>query len=179
MDDTGPRERWLLAGQVLLRRGGIREVKLEALTSETGLTTGSFYHHFGGVEAYLDELASYFGADQIEAGLAEIDDPDPRTKLSNVIRRTRDDDMTELYDAMRSWAESSPLALEATEAADRHMLTFLEVAFEDLGHDADAARLRALLLMSVGVARIHTPWRLPRNFREQVLALLVPDGRTT
>src|SRR4029079_10146261 len=38
------RELWLRAGQTLLRRGGSSAVKLQALTDELGLTTGSFYH---------------------------------------------------------------------------------------------------------------------------------------
>ena len=168
------RERWLLAGQALLRSGGIATVKLETLTAETGLTTGSFYHHFANVDAFLEDLARFFGADQIEASLAAVDDPDPLARLSDLVRRNRDEDMTTLYAAMRTWAESSDAAREAVRAADHRMLTFLETAFGDLGHDPDAARLRALLFMSAGVARIHPPWPIPRDANGQILALLTP-----
>ena len=67
-----PREQWLSAGQKLLRRGGVKAVKLGALTAELGLTTGSFYHHFDSMASFLDELARFYGADQVVAILAPL-----------------------------------------------------------------------------------------------------------
>ena len=37
---------WLEAGQSLLRRGGLRALKLRPLAEELRVSTGSFYHHF-------------------------------------------------------------------------------------------------------------------------------------
>ncbi|MGH1505345.1 MAG: TetR/AcrR family transcriptional regulator, partial [Acidimicrobiales bacterium] len=69
--------RWLLAGQDLLREGGLPAVKQAELVARTGLTTGSFYHHFGSMAAYLEALAGFYGEDRAHELLAQIDMGEP------------------------------------------------------------------------------------------------------
>lgn len=166
------RRRWLLAGQELLRRGGLPAVKLAALVRETGLTTGSFYHHFEGMAAYLDELARFYGADRAEEMLATIDGDDPQVRLAELTRLARGERMAPLDAAMRAWAGSDEVAAAAVRASDEVLLRFMERALRDLGHDRHEARLRAVVLLSTGAARVHAPWKLPRDFGDRVLRLV-------
>jgi AcrR family transcriptional regulator len=168
------RERWLLAGQSLLRRGGVAAVKLQALTTELGLTTGSFYHHFAGMGPYLDELARYYGAEQVGHNLATITETEPRARLRRLAAISRDDRMGSLDAAMRDWAGSNPVAAEAVREADELLLRYVEQAFRDLGFSRRDAQLRALLLFSAGVARIHPPWRPAVRSIDDVLSVLAP-----
>lgn len=167
------RRQWLLAGQALLRRGGVGAVKLQALTEEIGLTTGSFYHHFAGMGEYLDELAGYYGADELARVLESLSPLPPRTRLHRLLAITTDEQMFPVDAAMRDWAGSNPIAAASVRATDAAVLRFMEQAFTDLGHPPPEARTRALLLISAGVARIQRPWP-PEEALERVLDVLAP-----
>lgn len=168
------RQAWLVAGQELLRRGGIGAVKLHALTAETGLTTGSFYHHFAGMQDYLDELARFYGAELPRLQLAEITDGDPRRRLRRLMAMAGERRMVPLDAAMRDWAGSNPLAAQAVRASDEHLLRFLARAFRDLGYPRRSAQIRAGLLLSSGVARVMTPWKSLAGDVDEVLRILAP-----
>jgi AcrR family transcriptional regulator len=168
------RELWLDAGQTLLRRGGIAAVRLRALTSELGLTTGSFYHHFTNMADYLDELARYYGTDQVRVGVATVDATDPRTRLRRLYELSRDDKMGPLDVAMRDWATSNPVAAAAVHDADTVLLRFIEGAFIDLGYPRRDAQVRAQLFFSVGIARVTPPWRIGAKPFDAVLDVLAP-----
>ncbi len=168
------RELWLITGQELLRRGGIVAVKLQALTDELGLTTGSFYHHFDGMKDYLDQLARFYGADQVRQNLELVDDPDPRERLRHLGVIARTHKMVPLDAAMRDWAGSNPTAAVSVRAADEHLMRFIAQAFEDLGYPLREAQVRAQLLQSVGVARVIPPWRTLADDTELVLEILAP-----
>lgn len=173
------RDRWLLAGQDLLRDGGVPAVKLDALTERTGRSTGSFYHHFANMAGYLAELARYYGAEQVEEALDAIADEPPVRRLRALAAIAEDRDMRSLDVAMRDWAGTDAGAAEAVRAADATLLTFLERAFADLGHDRAGARVRAVALLSVAVARVQTPWPLPVDAPDALLDLLIGPGRTS
>lgn len=168
------REQWLVAGQELLRRGGIGAVKLQALTDQLGLTTGSFYHHFGGMKEYREELARCYGADLARRNLELVADPDPRQRLLHLGEVAREQRMVMLDAAMRDWAGSDPLAADSVRAADEQLLRFLASAFEDLGYPGRDAELRAQLMLSIAVARVMPPWKSVTGELEPVLRILAP-----
>lgn len=168
------RELWLDAGQKLLRRGGIVAVKLQALTDELGLTTGSFYHHFEGMKDYLGQLARFYGADQVRQNLVLVDDPDPRERLRHLGVMARTQRMVPLDAAMRDWAGSNATAAASVRAADEQLLRFVARAFRDLGYPRRESQIRAQLLLSVGVARVMPPWRTLAGDAELVLRILAP-----
>ncbi|MBX3313252.1 MAG: TetR/AcrR family transcriptional regulator [Actinobacteria bacterium] len=173
------RDRWLLAGQDLLREGGLPAVKLDALTGRTGRSTGSFYHHFTNMAGYLAELARYYGAEQVDLALGALAGEPPEARLRALVAFADDRDMRSLDVAMRDWAGTDETAAAAVRAADATLLDFLERAFADLGHDRDGARLRAVALLSAAVARVHTPWTMPADAPDALLDLLTGQTRPT
>lgn len=168
---------WLLAGQALLRRGGAAAVKLHALAAETGLTTGSFYHHFSGMPEYLDQLAGFYGTEQAAAVLESVNDADPRARLRKLAGVARREEMGALDAAMRDWSGSNALAAQSVRRADRLLLRFVEAAFTELGYRGHEAQMRAHLLYAAGVARVTPPWKQPNRSVEAVLDVLAPRHR--
>lgn len=171
---TDGRTLWLLAGQALLRRGGASSVKLHALTAETGLTTGSFYHHFTSVAEYLDQLASFYGTEQAKAALDLVQHADPRTRLRMLAAMAQREDMSALDAAMRDWSGSNATAAEAVQRADHLLLRFVEAAFVELGFRGRDAQVRAMMLYSSGVARVSPPWRRSKMLFDAALEALAP-----
>lgn len=172
MEPSTGRARWLDAGQQLLRMGGSPAVKLSALTATTGLTTGSFYHHFSGMQDYLDVLATFYGEEQVNELLRAIVPAAPEQRLAGLARLADDERMGALDAAMRDWAGSNPLAAAAVEAADATLLRFIERALLDLGHPRPEARTRAVMLLAIGTARIHSPWKLPASAAGRMLEIV-------
>ncbi|MDE0877727.1 MAG: TetR/AcrR family transcriptional regulator [Sphingomonas bacterium] len=156
--DLTPRD-WLEAGQSLLRRGGLRALKLRPLADEMRVSTGSFYHHFSDFDAYQGRLATYFADQQITDMVAAIKrseaDPLPRIRLlAQTVRRRG---MSRLSIAMRAWAESDPRARASVERHDEIVLGFLTGCLEANGFDRHQAMTRAYALMSLGLSKIHAP----------------------
>lgn len=157
-NELGGRDVWLRAGQQLLRRGGVAGVKIKALQTETGLTTGSFYHHFAGMKEYLDELAAYWGLDT-PGHIAEVQqEADPRTRLVEFLAIAPREDLQRLDRAMRDWAGSDQRAAAAVKRVDEALMTFCAEVFTDLGYDEIDARICAQAVIATGVARVTPPW---------------------
>ena len=150
---------WLEAGQSLLRRGGLRALKLRPLAQELRVSTGSFYHHFSDFDAYQGRLATYFAEQQIGDVVDAIrraeTDPIPRIRLLAQIVRRRG--MSRLSIAMRAWAESDPRALAAVERHDAIVLGFLGDCLKAQGFSPHEADVRGYALMSLGLSKIHAP----------------------
>lgn len=156
VDDS--RTSWLLAGQDLLRDGGFQAVKLTALSERTGLTTGSFYHHFSGMAEYLGELASYFGGEQPRVVVARLSSLPPEERLQRMEKLSVGLHMGALHRAMRDWATCNARAATAVREADHVLLEFIRDAFADLGMDTRGAELRAEVVYALAIIRLDTPW---------------------
>ena len=168
---------WLVAGQQLLRAGGPDAVRLAALTESLSVTTGSFYHHWSNMDAYLDALADYFGAEQLEEGLALARATHPMERLRRLAGLAWDRRMSALDRAMRSWATGNRRAASAVQRADRVLLEFVETAFLDLGFERQEARVRACVLFSAGVAHYYVPWPIERKDVDRLLTVVTAKGR--
>lgn len=151
------RDLWLDAGQDLLRAGGVRTIKVRSIADHLGLTTGSFYHHFSGMQDFLDQLAARFAVD-LRAGLVSAEPGDPRERLRRLAALVVRHRIRPLDMAMRDWAMTSAVAAASVQAHDALVLEFIERAFVDMGHPTDEARLRAHLLHAVNTARTSSSW---------------------
>ncbi|MEM1246748.1 MAG: helix-turn-helix domain-containing protein [Acidobacteriota bacterium] len=154
LPSEAPSERvWIEGGLELLRDGGHSAVKLHALATHVGLTTGSFYHHFGGMADYLERLAQAFGDDELLAVLRRSQHDDPQEQLERYWRLHRELRGDELASAMYAWARSYAPAARSVAVAEERVAAFLAETFQRLGSDRLTARAQAALLLSAGAAR--------------------------
>ena len=152
-------EGWLEAGQSLLRRGGLRSLKLRPLAEELGVSTGSFYHHFADFDAYQGRLAAYFADRQIGAMIAAIEraEHEPVARIRLLAQTVRRRGMSRLSIAMRAWAESDPRARSAVERHDDLVLGFLTRCLTAAGFAREEAMIRSYALITLGLSKVHAP----------------------
>ena len=173
------RRDWLEAGQSLLRRGGLKALKLRPLAGELRVSTGSFYHHFPDFDTYQGRLATYFAEAQITAMIDAIDrterEPVARIRLlAQVVRRRG---MSRLSIAMRAWAESDPRARAAVERHDDIVLGFLTDCLIANGLSRHDAAVRGYALMTLGLSKVHAPHLdMARLFEDLVGILCYPPA---
>lgn len=171
--DLNPQD-WLEAGQSLLRRGGLRALKLRPLAAELRVSTGSFYHHFADFDAYQGQLADYFAGAHITNVLDAIQraerEPIARIRLLAEIVRRRG--LSRLSIAMRAWAESDPRAQAAVERNDAQVLDFLGDCLRANGFAPYQARVRSYALMTLGLSKVHAPDLDRPALMEEMIALL-------
>ena len=171
--DLTPQD-WLEAGQSLLRRGGLRALKLRPLSEELRVSTGSFYHHFADFDAYQGQLARYFAEAQL-TGLIEALEraaPDPIDRIRRLGQTVRRRGSSRLAIAMRAWAESDPRARAAVERHDSLMLDFLARCLTDAGFERNDAEVRAYGLITLGLSKVHAPHLDMETLFDRLLAIM-------
>ena len=166
---------WLEAGQSLLRRGGLKALKLRPLAEELRVSTGSFYHHFSDFDAYQGQLARYFAEDQvgdmIDALERAADDPIARVRLLGQTVRRRG--LSRIAIAMRAWAESDPRARAAVERHDTIMLDGISRWLQQAGFTREEAEIRAYGLITLGLSKVHAPQLDMSTLFDQLLDIMV------
>lgn len=179
--DLSPRD-WLEAGQSLLRRGGLRALKLRPLAGELRVSTGSFYHHFSDFDVYQGRLAEYFAGAQVTELVDAIcrADADPVGRIRLLAQVVRRRGMSRLSIAMRAWAESDPRAQAAVERHDEQVLGFLAACLQASGFTRHDAMVRGYALMTLGLSKVHAPELDRATLMEEMIALLCrPPTHTT
>ncbi len=170
---------WIAAGQAVLCEAGIAGLRLSALTGRLAASTGSFYHHFRDMEAYLTALARQFTRADVKRILdrAALGASGPMSRIRRLAAISLSGTIFPLDRAMRVWATSDPRAAASVEAAEKLVLAFLTDAFRELGFASDDAVLRAHLLLSANVALIGA-FRLggDRELFKRSLELLTRDA---
>lgn len=173
MPDLTPGD-WLEAGQTLLRRGGLRALKLRPLADELGVSTGSFYHHFADFDAYQGRLADYWAGAQVTDLLDALtrSEPDPVGRIRLLAQLVRRRGLSRLSIAMRAWAESDTRARTAVERHDGLMLGFLTDCLQAAGFSRHDAGVRSYALMTLGLSKVHAPHLSMPQLMEDLIAIL-------
>lgn len=165
---------WLEAGQSLLRRGGLRALKLRPLAEELRVSTGSFYHHFPDFDAYQGRLAHHFAETQVTDLIAALEraTPDPIDRIRLLGQTVRRRGSSRLAVAMRAWAESDPRARQAVERHDSLMLAFLAGCLVAAGFTKEDAEIRAYGLITLGLSKVHAPHLDMASLFDSLLAIM-------
>jgi AcrR family transcriptional regulator len=140
---------WIRAGHDLLVRSGPASLTLARIAQSLGVTTGSFYWHFGSRAEFLSALAEEWVRSLLEptAREARAADGDGRQQLQVLGRLLRSRRLPELDAAMRTWARTDAGAAEAVRRADALRVSYLTAFLRSTGLTAQDAQLRAELVM--------------------------------
>lgn len=109
---------YFAAARALMADGDPRRVTIDALCQRVGATTGSFYHHFGGLDGFVDALAADWSEHVIAgmwASIADLGDLRGTRKLVNESLLLQNH---QVEAAFRAWSRTSPAMRAAVQAVD-------------------------------------------------------------
>ena len=142
-----------------LAQRGADGMAVGSLCSSLGVTTGSFYHYFGGWSGFVDALLAHWESSQthrIGARMADEATPGRRLELlqKEVLRLPH-----EAEAAIRAWGRSEDKVRLALERVDAQRISVVHGIAVDLGvPDRNAKKLASMALaLLIGVQQMRTP----------------------
>ncbi|AQP46654.1 hypothetical protein BW730_02995 [Tessaracoccus aquimaris] len=150
------RHDWIDAALALLTDEGIDAVRVEPLARRLGVTKGSFYGYFTGLEVFLVEVIRVWEIDVTEGILAQVaKDGDPRKRMRQLavalVSHPNRTVHTEL--AVREWARKAPEVDECVRRVQAIQWDLLMQIFSEFCDEREAT-YRSVVAMS---ARLATP----------------------
>ena len=132
-----PRSAWLEAGLGLLSSIGPQAITVAQLCASVGRSKGSFYHHFADVEAYGDDLVSFWEQRDTESVMHMVDLSasawHKRQTLAGLSLSL--DSSTER--AMRQWAAGNAVVRKRVDAIDQRRIAYLASLIDEINGHAD------------------------------------------
>ncbi|WP_336064961.1 TetR/AcrR family transcriptional regulator [Nitratireductor rhodophyticola] len=132
-------ELWIAAAYANLVEDGHGGLTVEKLTARTGKTRGSFYHHFGSHDGFVDSFLDDWrqqNTDRIERLIAA--DPEPRKRRA-VLNREASWLDTRVETAIRRWAGANQIVAAVCREVDRRRM---DVIARDLVAIAESEGVR-------------------------------------
>ncbi|MEJ8280189.1 TetR/AcrR family transcriptional regulator [Pseudonocardia spirodelae] len=142
-------EQYYDAAMSILAREGAAGLKIGPLCRSLGVTSGSFYHHFGGWAGFVRGLLRYWEAEQtdrvVELARATADPVERIDVVKQLTVALRHDAEA----AIRAWAQIDPEVGRAQARVDVQRRIALEQVVADVVPDPDAARRLAIFGISL------------------------------
>jgi len=154
---------WLNAGLRLLADEGAPAVTIDRLTTQLGLSKGSYYHHFQGVGGFRTALLEHFEAlftTRLIDTVEQHPDATAEAKLVQLLELVlAGPDDSKLEIAVRAWALQDGEARQAQERVDRTRTQYLQKLCRELESSLIAPdRLAELLyLILIGAEQVLPP----------------------
>mgnify|MGYP001544960694 CR=1 FL=1 len=166
---------WEMAALQLVAERGVQALAIEPLARRMGVTKGSFYWHFPGREALLEQALRLWESHDrrnLNKSLGEIHDPSER--LVTFFRRVGKEKFThEVYSELLA-AAGHPQVVPVLERVAERRMKHIAAAFEELGMPQNDARYRARLTYSVylGFLQLQRQHQTPARSSEEIDAYL-------
>ena len=133
----------------LLADGGVDALTIANLCARLGVTTGSFYAHFGGIREFHLGLLEQWAEGRVYQLKAQVDaTPDPLDRI-DLLRRLALAVNHEAESAIRGWARTNPVVAEFQRRVDQGREQALVQAFLDIGIDKKEARVLARIGLTI------------------------------
>lgn len=152
-------EQYFEAAMTLLAAGGPAALKIAPVCRSVGVTSGSFYHHFGSWADFVDALLRWWETEQTVRILALTRAaPDPWARVE-VLKRLAAALPHAAEAAIRAWAAYDEAVRRAQQRMDRERLAALAEVIGGVGVEPVTARRLADLGLAilVGQQGMHRP----------------------
>jgi AcrR family transcriptional regulator len=135
----------------LLATQGRPGVTIAALSRDSGVSSGSFYHHFGSWDGFVARFLEHWEHEQTEriVNLSGAADDPPERFRELIHLASKVPHATEA--AIRAWAGSDPAVAMAQERVDSRRLAYLREVIGELVADRQFAKILASLTLSAFV----------------------------
>ncbi len=165
---------WAARTLEVLKAEGIGAVQINGLCREFGVTRGSFYWHFEGLDALKEAVAARWCAETRAAlqALSELHHLLPTERLRVMTLRLIDDTSWGVERALRDWARSDTDVAGVIAESDLFVFSVVEGALLELGLPPQDARPAASLLVYAGIGFAHGRSTLPKPTVEEIDGVL-------
>ncbi len=143
------RDDWLQVTLDVLRERGIEGVKVVAIARKIGLTSGSFYWHFGNIQDLLDAVLAYWEKSltgHIIKDALELEGP-PDERIRLLMHQVIREDASMPDGAIAVWAKSDATAAACFKRAMDRRFKFATVLFEEVGFPSRDAEIRGRMMV--------------------------------
>lgn len=138
-------EQYYEAALAILARDGAVGLKIAPLCRSLGVTSGSFYHHFGGWAGFVRELLQYWESEQTERVVELARATSGPVERMDVVKRLTAELRHDSEAAIRAWAQMDAEVGRAQARVDLQRRIALEqVVGAVVGDSAHAHRLAVL-----------------------------------
>ena len=159
---------WFWACSHILVESGAKKLTIEALCQNLGMTKGSFYHHFKGIDDFIEAFLVFFeqeGTLQI-IEMVEQEETSP-AKLRKLIDLSTEYP-TELERGTRAWAHQDARVRAVFERVDRQRLDYVAHLWRPLVADEATAVLQAQMMYAILIGGEHI---LPPLAQDEIRAV--------
>jgi AcrR family transcriptional regulator len=134
---------WLEEGLKVLATKGPGALSIDCLCFVTGKTKGSFYHHFGSREQYIEALLEYHEKNTMDEIMAVTNTgANPLERLKRLTKLTFQIS-GDLELAIRAWALYNPQVKAYQDRLDRRRVDYLKDLHMASGLSSERAKMKA------------------------------------
>lgn len=145
-----PRDKWLRNGYRILADKGPDGLTIDLLCQGTGLTKGSFYHHFGDRESYIEALlAQWEEKSTLEIIERAEEETGPREKLRMLTRLSFSDLDVVIERRIRAWSLLDERVHQFQERVDQRRQEYMTELWNEILGDEERARSSARLMFAI------------------------------
>jgi AcrR family transcriptional regulator len=133
----------------LLAEGGVGALTMANLCARLGVTTGSFYAHFGGIREFHTAFLEQWAGGRVYALKEQVAATTEPLERIDLLRRIAVSLNHEAESAIRGWARTSPMVADYQRLVDAAREAALTQAFLDIGIDKKEARVLARIGLTI------------------------------
>lgn len=155
---------WFEAGINILIEMGAASLKIEVLTTQLGVTKGSFYHHFKDYQDYKEKLLNFIEEQGTLLVIDQLEDYGSPTEKLRQLMETTLSYSPQLEIALRGWASQDDQVRDFQQRIDQQRLNYLkDIYFEMTRNETQALTLAQMLMtIYIGSQQILPPLSKPQ-----------------
>jgi len=144
------REDWVREALEVLQERGVDGVKIVVIAERMGVTSGSFYWHFKGLQDLLVCLLDYWERELTDAVMeqAKAFSGPPEDRILNLMVQVIEEDAAVYDHAIAVWARNDPAAGQVFQRTLRKRFDFATWMFKQCGFSNGQAAIRGRLMVA-------------------------------
>ncbi len=150
---------WFITSTCILDKTGHKGLTIDALTTELGVTKGSFYHHFKNYQQFKVNLLHFFeeeGTLDIITQTEKVENPKEKLRrLMNITVKEIERYPPKVEVAMRVWALQDEEVRNLMERVDKQRMEYVKTLCQEIVGDIEQARIMAEVMYTILVGSEH------------------------
>ena len=159
---------WFMASAQLISEDGAKKLTIDALCKALQVTKGSFYHHFSGIDEFIEAYLVYFEQEGTLQIIEMVEqEQEPKAKLLKLIELATQYP-PQLERGTRAWAQQDSRVREVFERVDQQRVEYVVSLWRPLVESESVARVQARTLYSILIGGEHLIPPLSREEHREV-----------